>query len=143
MHKKLDPHTLFSLFEKGDEEIYKEHGQEEVLKNPYVLMGMVVKGLENFYIMDGMYSRTYGKSYTEGKPRVRYEYFNKLYTYLTRINLDSIDTVYSIGESFQKGEVDMCLNHLRKYFEKIEEYEKCAVLMKYIKYLNKPVEIVA
>ena len=143
MQKKLDPHTLFSLFEKGDEEIYKEHGQDEVLKNPFVLMGMVVRGLENYYIMDGMYSRSYGKKYTEAKPKVRYHYFNKLYDYLNRIDIDDTDNIYKIGESFQKGEVDLCLNHLRKYFEKIEEYEKCAILKKYINYLNKPAEIVA
>lgn len=143
MDKRIDPHTLFSLFEKGDEEIYREHGQDEVLKNPFVLMGMVVRGLENYYIMDGMYSRQYGKRYTDRKHTVRYEYFNKMYGYLKRINLDETDDIYTIGESFQKGEVDLCLNHLRKYFEKIEEYEKCAVIKKYVDYLQKPNEIVA
>src|SRR6056300_696032 len=138
MSKKLDPHTLFSLFEKGDEEIYKEHQQEDVLQNPFVLMGMVVRGLENFYVMDGMYSRSYGKRYTDNKPSIRYEYFNKMLGYLKRIDLDNIDTLYTVGESFQKGEVDLSLNHLLKYFKKIEEYEKCAVILKYIKYLNKP-----
>lgn len=38
---KLDPHSLFSIFEKGDEEVYKEHGEEDVLDNPFVLMNMV------------------------------------------------------------------------------------------------------
>ena len=33
----LNPHTLFSIFEKGDEEIYKEHNMEELLDNPFVL----------------------------------------------------------------------------------------------------------
>ena len=36
MHK-LDPHTLFSIFEKGDEEVYKENQMEGLLDNPYVL----------------------------------------------------------------------------------------------------------
>ena len=48
----VDPHKLFSLFEKGDEEVYKEHGVEEALKNPYVLMGMVLEGMENYQLMD-------------------------------------------------------------------------------------------
>ena len=143
MDKRIDPHTLFSLFEKGDEEIYREHGQEEVLKNPFVLMGMVVRGLENYYIMDRMYSRQYGKHYTDRKQTVRYEYFNKMYGYLKRINLDETEDIYTIGESFQKGEVDLCLNHLRKYFENIEEYEKCEIIKKYVDYLEKPNEIVA
>ena len=29
---KLDPHTLFSLFEQGDEEVYKEHGSRRYSK---------------------------------------------------------------------------------------------------------------
>ena len=48
----LNPHTLFSIFEKGDEEVYKENGIESTLNNPYVLMGMVVKGVENFIVLD-------------------------------------------------------------------------------------------
>ena len=143
MDKKLDPHTIFSLFEKGDEEVYKEHGQEDVLKNPFVIMGMVLRGLENFYIMDGLYSRNYGKRYTDNKPNIRYQYFTKLYNYLTRINIDNPKEVYTVGESFEKGEVEGGLNLLLRYFEGLEEYEKCAVILKYVKYLNKPTEIVA
>ncbi len=44
---KLDPHSLFSLFAKGDEEVYKEHGVENTLKNPYVLLNMVTRGMDN------------------------------------------------------------------------------------------------
>ena len=53
MHK-LDPHTLFSIFEQGDEEVYKEHGEMEVLKNPFVLMNMVMRGLENYLLQKRM-----------------------------------------------------------------------------------------
>jgi hypothetical protein len=59
---KIDPNTLFAIFEQGDEKIYKEHGQEEVLKNPYVLLGMVTRGVENYGLMDIMYSRNTLKS---------------------------------------------------------------------------------
>jgi len=52
---KLDPHTLFSLFEQGDEEVYKEHGVEDTLKNPYVLLNMVSRGMENYAVMDMIY----------------------------------------------------------------------------------------
>ncbi len=43
---RLDPNTLFNIFEQGDEEVYKEHGVEEAQDNPYVLINMVVRGLE-------------------------------------------------------------------------------------------------
>ena len=59
----LDPHTLFSIFEQGDEMVYKEHGVEDALENPYVLMGMVLRGMENYHIMDTMYRKQYAKQY--------------------------------------------------------------------------------
>ena len=58
---KLDPHSLFQIFEQGDEEVYKEHGQEDVLNNPYVLMNMVSRGLENYQLMCALYIRNYPK----------------------------------------------------------------------------------
>ena len=61
--QKLDPHTLFSIFEKGDEEIYKENNIEELLDNPYVLIGMVVTGVENFYMIDQMYMVKHEEDY--------------------------------------------------------------------------------
>ena len=61
--QKLDPHTLFSIFEQGDEEVYREHNVEDVLKNPYVLIGMVVTGVENFYFMDKLYALKHKEDY--------------------------------------------------------------------------------
>ena len=52
---KLDPHSLFQIFEQGDEEVYKEHDQEDVLNNPFVLMNMVTRGLENYELMCALY----------------------------------------------------------------------------------------
>ena len=50
--KPIDPNQLFNLFEVGDEEVYEENGVKDVLQNPYVLMGMVVRGLENYKLLD-------------------------------------------------------------------------------------------
>ena len=50
--KPIDPNQLFNLFEVGDEEVYEENGVKDVLQNPYVLMGMVVRGVENYNILD-------------------------------------------------------------------------------------------
>ena len=61
----LDKNTLFSIFEVGDEEIYKEAGVENQLNNPFVLMGMVLRGLENYSIMDVMYMKRHPESYKE------------------------------------------------------------------------------
>ena len=127
----LDPHTLFSIFEQGDEAVYKEHGVEDALDNPYVLMGMVLRGMENYHIMDVMYKRQYPKEYKKVKKMVQYKYFNKLYSYLTRINNLTVESIYKIGESFDKGSVFLSLDNLRMFFEVIEEYEKCFIIKKF------------
>lgn len=128
----IDPNTLFSIFEQGDEEIYKEHGIEEHLQNPFVLMGMVLRGIDNFHMMDLMYMKQYPTHYKKVRNLTKYKYFNKLYSYLQRINSDSFEDIYKIGESFDKVQTKSGLDFLREYFERLEEYEKCAVIKKYI-----------
>ena len=83
--QKLDPHTLFSIFEKGDEEIYKENNIEELLDNPYVLIGMVVTGVENFYMIDQMYMVKHEEDYSRVRDKIKLKYFTKLSRYLDRV----------------------------------------------------------
>jgi len=129
---KLDPHTLFSIFEQEDEEIYKEHGLESNLKNPFVLIGMVIRGIENYQMMDMMYMKQYPQEYKNVRAITRYKYYNRLYSYLTRIKSDRLDSKFTIGDSFDLDSVKNALDHLRVYYEKLEEYEKCAVIKKFL-----------
>lgn len=128
MMKPMDPHTLFSIFEQGDEEVYIEHGVKDVLDNPFVLMGMILRGLENFELMDMMYSRNFPEEYKSVKTIIKYKYYNKLYNYLRRIDSTSFKDEYTIGEAFDSENVYKALDDLRVYYETIEEYEKCAVI---------------
>ena len=134
--QSLDPHTLFSIFEQGDEQIYKEHGIEDVLNNPYVLIGMVVNGVQNYYIMDMMYMRQYPQQYQQVRSLTKKKYFDNLYKYLTRIDLQNIEDIYSIGESFDTKDATTHLTTLMYFYEGIEQYEKCAVIKKYIHLLK-------
>ena len=67
----LDKDTLFSIFEQGDEEVYIEHGVKDVLDNPFVLMGMILRGLENFELMDMMYNRNFPEEYKNVKTIIK------------------------------------------------------------------------
>lgn len=127
----IDPHTLFSIFEQGDEEVYKEHGVEEILENPFVLIGMVVRGIENYHMMDMMYTRRYPKEYANVKEITKYKYYTKLFSYLERIDSTSFKEVYKVGESFEIKSVEKGLYTLMMYFQNIEHYEKCAVIKRY------------
>lgn len=128
----LDPHTLFSIFEQGDEEIYREYNMEDVLNNPYVIIGMVIRGLENYQIMDMMYLKSYPDQYKHVRETVKLKYYNGLYKYLTRINIDSFEARYTIGETYDSQDVLFGLDTLLYYYQELEMYEKCAVIKKYM-----------
>jgi len=127
----IDPHQLFAIFDQGDEQVYEEHGQEEHLENPYVLMGMVLRGIDNYHLMDIMYMRQYPSRYKKVRNITKYKYYNKLLSYLTKIDSTCFDDIYKIGESFESGEAFVGLDTLRYYYENIEQYEKCAIIKRY------------
>jgi len=131
---RIDPDTLFSIFEQGDEQVYKEHGMESVLNNPYVLINMVVRGLENYSIMDQMYMYQYPKQYKNSRQVVKYKYFNKLYGYLKRINIEDIQ--FEIGESYEVSKSIQVMEDFLMYYERLEQYEKCALIVKYVNLLK-------
>ena len=132
----LDKNTLFSIFEAGDEEVYKENNVSELLDNPYVLIGMVVRGVQNWHIMDVMYKRAHPKEYAKVRHRIKLKYFLKLMNYLERLDIKEFKTVYTIGDSFDIVEVKESLVPMLKYFEKIEYYEQCALVKDYLDLLD-------
>lgn len=140
MHQ-LDPNTLFSIFEKGDDEIYKEHNMEELLHNPYVLIGMVVTGVENYYLMDKLYCLRHLQPYSKVREGVKLRYFVKLYNYLDTVHLNEFNNCYTIGSSFEINRALDALIDLQMYFQDLEHYEKCSVIKKYVDLLiNKKLE---
>lgn len=138
----IDPNQLFSIFEQGDEQVYKEHNIEDALQNPFVLMGMVLKGLENFQMMDMMYMKQYPEHYKNVRKITKYKYYNKLLGYLQKIDPNNVQGLWKIGESFEKPRVLQSLHDLMFYFEGLEQYEKCAIIKKYVELLKKTKESV-
>ena len=130
MHK-LDPHTLFSIFEQGDEQVYKEHNVLGVLDNPYVLIGMAVTGVENFALIDQMYLLRYTEDYAKVRNKIKYNYYNKLYTYLTRVNLNELGDEYKVGEDYEISRSIDAILDIQIYFQQSEEYEKCKVIKQF------------
>ena len=127
--QQLDPHSLFSLFEKGDEDVYKEHGVEDTLKNPYVLLNMFTRGMDNYAVMDMLYMKNKPEEYKNVRQNVKYKYYVRLYAYLERLDVNSTLTgIYKIGESYDLPNLIIRLDDLRLFFEKYEEYERCSVI---------------
>ena len=132
----LDKNTLFSIFEAGDEEVYEENNVSGLLDNPYVLIGMVVRGVQNYHLMDVMYKRSYPQEYTKVRQKIKLNYFLRIAGYLQRLDVKSFSTIYTIGDSFDVREVQEAFEHLIAYFEKIEYYEQCALVKSYLDLLS-------
>ena len=129
--KNLDPNKLFELFSKEEE--YQEDIQQKrwISKdNPFILMGMVVRGVENYHIITEINStRSYQKSSSTLKRQhyIKYSYYKSLYKYLERLNINSmLDLEQCLIHDIEI--IDLALNDMRSLFEEFEEYEKCALI---------------
>jgi hypothetical protein len=140
--KRLDSKTLFDVFQVGDEEVYREHGVEDILDNSFVLLGMVVKGVENYYIIDQLYQRKYGEVYISQRENIKLTYFKGLMKYLERIGEIHLDTLSMIEDELGISAIDYAFSEMIELFISVEYYEECSILKKYLDLfsLNKLVE---
>jgi len=117
--KKIDKATLFSIFEVGDEEVYKENGVDDLLHSTYILFGMKVKGVENYFIMEQMYQNRYGETFSTVKDSIKLKYFIGLMRYLERIDLSQSDTLYDLKDLFGEQSIDYALKEMIDFFEEL------------------------
>ena len=129
--KKLNSDDLFNIFFIGDEEIYKEHNIEDMMDNTFILFGMVVRGVENYFIIDKMYDSRYQERYDSVRENIKLKYFNSLVNYLERIKVLQSDTVMDIEDEFGLQAIKYALEELLEFYKELEMYEKCAIIFKY------------
>jgi hypothetical protein len=129
--KKLNSDDLFNIFSIGDEEIYKEHKIEDMMDNTFILFGMVVRGVENYFIIDKMYASRYQERYDSVRENIKLKYFNGLVNYLERIKALQSDTVMDIEDEFGLQAIKYALEEMLEFYKELEMYEKCAIIFKY------------
>lgn len=131
--KKLDKANVFDLFEIGDEQVYAEHGVSDILQDSYILFGMAVKGVENYYIMEMMYKNRYGQQFDNVQDSIKTKYFIQLMKYVNRIDILHVDTLYQYKDVFGLQSIQYALTQMIEFFEQKEMYEHCATLLKFHK----------
>jgi hypothetical protein len=129
--KKLNSDDLFNIFSIGDEEIYKEHKIEDLMDNTFILFGMVVRGVENYFIIDKMYTHRYQERYDSVRENIKLKYFNGLVNYLERIKALQSDTVMDLEDEFGPQAINYALEELLEFYKELEMYEKCAIIFKF------------
>lgn len=129
--KELDPSKLFELFSKEEE--YQEDIQQKTLvgnNNPFILMGMVVRGVENFYILQEIHSSRNNRedlTKEERRNQIKYSYYKSLFKYIERINQDSmLDLEQCLIHDIEI--ITLALNDILSLFESYEEYERCSII---------------
>jgi hypothetical protein len=129
--KKLNSEDLFNIFSIGDEEIYREHKIEDMMDNTFILFGMVVRGVENYFIIDKMYASRYQERYDSVRENIKLKYFNGLVNYLERIEVLQSDTVEDLIDEFGPQAINYALEELLEFYKELEMYEKCAIIFKF------------
>ena len=140
--KKLNSNDLFNIFSIGDEEIYKEHQVEDILDNNFILFGMAVRGVENYFIIDNIYANRYGKDYDSVSESIKIKYFNGLVNYLERIDVLQLDTILALKDEFGPQAIKYALEEMLDFYTEIEYYEKCAIIFKFYQlFFEKQLEV--
>jgi hypothetical protein len=128
--KKLNSDDLFNIFSVGDEEVFKEH-KIAVMDNTFILFGMAIRGVENYFIIDKMYSSRYQEHYVSVRDSIKLKYFNGLVNYLERVKDIQSDTVEYLEDEFGPQAIKYALVELLEFYKELEMYEKCAIIFKF------------
>ena len=128
--KEINLNNVFEVFDQGDEQVYERAGFSYLMEDDTVLLNTVVRGIENYWKLDEMYINKFPLQYKTVRSKVRLKYFNKMFKYLSRINLNKIEPFYDTVGDLGYGTVENALNEYLNHFIELEEYEKCAKLKK-------------
>ena len=73
-----------------------------------------------------------GGIFIRARKAIQYKYYNNLLKYLERVSTKGFNDKYQIGDSYELMHNIYMLENLMFYFEKLEQYEKCAKIKEYV-----------
>jgi len=130
--KDLDGDSLFSIFDRGDEEVYSDLKHDIDLSNNALLMGMVIRGIDNYFLLDKIYFNRYGEYYLSVSEKIKLKYFLRLLEYLKSVKDLSLETVSYTRDEFGLNAIAYSLQSMLSLFEEKEMYEDCVIIKKYL-----------
>jgi hypothetical protein len=130
--KDLDGDSLFSIFDRGDEEVYTDTKHNVDLSDNALLMGMVIRGVDNYFLLDKIYFNRYGEYYLSVKEKIKLKYFLRLLEYLKSVKDLSLETISYTRDEFGFNAIVYSLQSMLSLFEEKEMYEDCVVIKKYL-----------
>ena len=125
---KAIPPILLDIFNYSDEQDVKGEGYVgavmDYTKHPYIILGSVIRGVENFYIMCEMFRKQYGDKFDTIEEPLKQKYFDRLYGFLLRFDESNSEHILE-AMRFDRSEVSYALLSMRVHFEEREQYENC------------------
>lgn len=128
--KKIDIDTIFKIFDQDDREIYEQAGLSDLFYDERILLNVVVRGIENYWKLDELYTNKEPIRYEQIKHKVKVKFFNKMYNFFNRINQNNLESFYYTVQDLGYGTVETALQEFLDHFVELEEYEKCCSINK-------------
>jgi len=123
--KDIDSGKILEIFNNTASGVDHDESLQDVHSHGYIILGMVIRGVENYYILNQLMSKRYGEDFKKVEENVKRIYFTRLYKYLENFNLkDSLHLSQALEHS--PSGIAYGLDNLIEVFEFYQEYEKCA-----------------
>lgn len=132
MKNKRNFDKILSVFTKDLNFASLQENSKDVGSENMKNLRRAVVGAEKYEFLHVIYSKTYGDLYNNMSENVKDRYFNKLFHYITKIDLTDTESLVKITQELTSKSIKQNLNKLLFYFQELEEYEKCAALKKVI-----------
>lgn len=135
--KGMNLDNIFEVFNQGDEQVYEQAGFKYLMEDDTVLLNTVVRGIESYWKLDEIYINKFPDQYETVRAKVKTKYFNKMFKYLLRINLNKLEPFFDTVGDLGYGTVENSLNEYLQHFIELEEYEKCAKIKNVLDVVHK------
>lgn len=135
--KGMNLDNIFEVFDQGDEQVYEQAGFKYLMEDDTVLLNTVVRGIESYWKLDEIYINKFPDQYETVRAKVKTKYFNKMFKYLLRINLNKLEPFFDTVGDLGYGTVENSLNEYLHHFIELEEYEKCAKIKNVLDVVHK------
>ena len=129
----MDIDNIFRVFAADDDDIFREEeNAAELLDNDFIKVGTLIKGMENYILLDKMYSLKFGTSYESKRESIKRKYYLGLVQNLPRPEELHSNTLNDLVDEFGKKVLAFSLSNLIDYFVEIEDFDPCITLKAYL-----------